>query len=112
MIARAQPASRTNVVVIVIEDGSPCPWAKVTIRPQGKVEGWSKGTAGIVLTADDKGRATTHLGPGSYWVTAVDSIAAKEPESGPLKITSGQKDPAMIRLILRYWDCAHVTCEV
>ncbi len=108
--AHTQDEQKSKVLVIVTDDGAPCPWAKVTIRPKGIVEGWPERKAEIVLTADDHGHATANLGAGVYWVKAVDSIGAKEPEAGPLKIQSGMKQPVRIWLALRYWDCAHVTC--
>lgn len=108
----AQSDQKSKVVVIVTDDDAPCPWAKVTIRPKGTVEGWPEGKTEIVLKADDHGHATANLGAGVYWVKAVDSIGAKEPEAGPLKIKSGMKQPIRIRLALRYWDCAHVTCKL
>src|ERR1700674_2620821 len=108
---RAQDDATWPVVVRVIQDESPCSWARITIRPAGAVNGWPQGKAEIELTANEQGRAKIRLGPGTYQVTAQDSIMNKEPESARIKVLGSGK-VLSIRLVLRYWNCAVVHCEL
>lgn len=111
-VGHAQDAQKSKVVVIVTEDDTPCSWAKVTIRPRGTADGWLPEKKEIVLIADDKGRKATELGPGRYWVKAVDSMGNKLPELVSVKIVPGTNKAMKVRLNLLYWDCAHVMCEL
>jgi hypothetical protein len=113
LVATAWPQDDTTwpVVVRVIQDGSPCHWAQITIRPVGAANGWPRGKTEIKLTADDEGRAKVKLGAGTYQVIAQDSIMNKEPESARIKVPGSGK-VLSIRLVLRYWNCGVVTCEL
>jgi hypothetical protein len=107
-VVHAQDGAKAKVAIVVTEDGAPCPWAKVVIRLRGEPQ--SK--AQIMLSTDLAGRTSTTLGAGNYRITAVDSIRSRLPALAYFKIEPGQNKTMKIRLVLQYWDCAHVTCEL
>jgi hypothetical protein len=75
------------------------------------VNAWPRGKTEIELTANEQGRAKIRLGGGTYQVTAQDSIMNKEPESTRIKVP-GSGEVLRVRLVLRYWNCAVVQCEL
>jgi hypothetical protein len=108
----AQAAPRTKLIVIVIEDDAPAFAAKVVIRPTGPVAGWPMGKEQIELMADDRGRAWTRLGVGQYRVTAYQSIGIRLPAETLVTTSAENTNPIQVRLVLQYWDCTKVTCEI
>jgi hypothetical protein len=50
-------------------------------------------------------------GAGTYQVIAQDSIMNKEPERARIKVPGSSK-VLNIRLVLRYWNCGVVNCEL
>ena len=112
-VGSTQAVSRTKLIVMVIEDDRPSLGARVVIKPTGVAEGWPKGKDQIELNVDGRGRAWTRLDPGQYLVTAYQSIGIKEPASTVVSIPSLENSrPILVRLVLQYWDCAKVTCEI
>jgi hypothetical protein len=99
-----------RVAVVVTLDDSPCPDSKVVIRPIGVVEGWPEGNTEIILTTDNRGHASTQLGPGKYKIVVHDPMNTRLPADGWFAIKAGQRQPQKVRLNLLYWDCAKVTC--
>lgn len=108
---RSQDDTTWPVAVRVIQDEKPCRWAQITIKPVGAANGWPGGKTEIKMTADDKGRATVRLGAGTYQVIAQDSVMNMEPESARIKVPGSGK-VLSIRLVLRYWNCEVVQCQL
>ena len=108
---QSQDDTTWPVAVRVIQDEKPCRWAQITIKPVGAANGWPCGKTEIKMTADDKGRAKVRLGAGTYQVIAQDSVMNMEPESARIKVPGSGK-VLSIRLVLRYWNCEVVQCQL
>ena len=51
--------------------------------------------------------------PGQYLVAAYQSIGIKEPAETLVTILPMENTkPILVRLVLQYWDCTKVTCEI
>jgi hypothetical protein len=112
-VSSTRAAPRTKLIVMVIEDDRPSLGARVVIKPTGMTAGWPKGKDQIELYVDFSGRAWTRLGPGQYLVTAYQSIGSKVPADTLVTIPPLEHTrPILVRLVLQYWDCANVTCEI
>jgi hypothetical protein len=106
----AQTPSKVRLTIAVTKDDLPTPGSTVTIRPLGTVEGWPEGKAGITLTTDAKGLASTQLAAGKYRAIAHDPGNSRLPADGSFTIQPGQTRSMKIYLNLLYWDCRKVTC--
>ncbi len=102
--------TKVRVTIIVTLEDSPCPDAKVVIKPLGLVEDWPEPKNNITVVTDANGRASVQLGPGTYRAIAHDPLRSKLPADGWFRIAAGQRQPTKIHLNLLYWDCSHVTC--
>jgi hypothetical protein len=116
LVSSATPASgkKTKLIVTVSDrDTSLLILAtKVIIKPLGQVEGWPKHKDKLELDGDEKGRVSVMLGAGRYLVQGSNPGGIKLPADTEVTIEPGQNKPVEIRLVLRYWDCDKVTCEV
>ena len=105
-------AKRAKLIVVVTEDDRPTIGSKVVIEPTGLGVEWPKDQNQMDLTTDERGRARARLGVGQYRVTAYHPFGARLPAATLVTIPVTSLKPVEIRLVLQYWDCTKLTCEL